>query len=218
MAWTEAQRAQAASIFATYKAEIDKRELSNTDNYDKHILTLSSAGLALTLTVVKDIVPHSQTEAFGFLYASWIFFGCAILATIFSFSISNLALRSQLNIAQRYYMDEDETAFGEISGASKLLTWVNRISGGCFVLAIVSVITLGIINFDKRVEVNKNVMAKETPVFKNDGLPAPAMQQVNVEKGANVPLMQPLTQTAQTPEVGATPQQPATSTNQPKSE
>lgn len=216
MAWTEDQRAQAASIFATYKAEIDKRELSNTDNYDKHILTLSSAGLALTLTVVKDIVPQSQTEDFWFLYAAWIFFGCAILTTIFSFSISNLALRAQLDIAHRYYIEEDESAFGKMSLSSKVLNWMNRLSGGCFVLAIVSVITFGIINFNKKVEVNKKVMAKETPVLKNGGQPASPTQQVNVEKGAKVPLMQPLTQTAQSSGAGTTPQQPATSTNPPK--
>ncbi|HID9045509.1 TPA: hypothetical protein ACXE7L_005075, partial [Enterobacter asburiae] len=56
MSRTDEEIKQATAIFAVYKAEIDKRELSNTDNYDKNILTLSSAGLAISLTLLKDIV------------------------------------------------------------------------------------------------------------------------------------------------------------------
>lgn len=161
MARTEEQRAQATSIFATYKAEVDKRELSNTDNYDKNILTLSSAGLAISLTVFKDIAPHDQTAYMWLLYSAWILFGCAILATIFSFSISNAALRAELEIAHKYYIEEDESVFGKVSLESKILNWVNRFSGGFFVLAIISVITFGVITFDRKIEVSKSDMVKK---------------------------------------------------------
>jgi hypothetical protein len=198
VARTEEQRAQATSIFATYKAEVDKRELSNTDNYDKNILTLSSAGLAISLTVFKDIAPHDQTAYMWLLYSAWIFFGCAILATIFSFSISNAALRAELEIAHKYYIEEDESVFGKVSLESKILNWVNRFSGGFFVLAIISVITFGVITFDRKIEVSKSDMVKKTQQINNDGLPPPMMQRVPIDKGATVPLMQPVTQTNQT--------------------
>lgn len=197
MARTEEQRIQATAIFATFKAEIDKRELSNTDNYDKNILTLSSAGLAISLTVFKDIASYGQTAHIWLLYSAWILFGCAILATIFSFLISNAALRAELGIAYKYYIEEDESVFGKASLISKILGWVNIFSGGFFVLAIISVITFGVFNFDRRVEVSKIDMIKKTQQINNDGLPPPVMQSVPIDKGTTVPFMQPLTPTNQ---------------------
>jgi len=190
---TDEQRAQAIAIFATYKAEVDKRELSNTDNYDKNILTLSSAGLAISLTVFKDIVPIGQTAHIWLLYCAWVSFGCAILATIFSFLISNAALRAELDNAHKYYIEEDESAYGKLSLISKVLGWVNRFSGGFFVLAIISVITFGVINFDRRVEVSKSDMVKDSQHIRNDGLPPPMMQKVPIDKGTSAPFMQPVT-------------------------
>lgn len=216
MARTEEQRAQATSIFATYKAEVDKRELSNTDNYDKNILTLSSAGLAISLTVFKDIAPHDQTAYVWLLYSAWILFGCAILATIFSFLISNAALRAELEIAHKYYIEEDESVFGKVSLESKILKWVNGFSGGFFVLAIISVITFGVINFDRRMEVSKSEMVEKMQKINNDGLPSPVMQRVPIDKGATVPFMQPVTPTNQPDTIALDPQSSASSTDSPK--
>lgn len=216
MARTEEQRAQAAAIYATFKAEVDKRELSNTDNYDKSILTLSSAGLAISLTVFKDIAPHGQTAHIWPLYSAWVLFGCAILATIFSFLISNAALKSELEIAYKYYIEEDESVFGKVSLISKILGWVNRFSGGFFVLAIISVITFGVINFDRRAEVSKSDMVKKTQQINNDGLPPPVMQRVPIDKGATVPFMQPVAPTNQPDTPAIDLQSSARSTESPK--
>ncbi|HCR3992101.1 TPA: hypothetical protein OOF55_001324 [Morganella morganii] len=213
MARTQEQQAQAASIFATYKAEIDKRELSNTDNYDKNILTLSSAGLAISLTVFKDIAPHGQTAYIWLLYSAWILFGCAILATIFSFLISNAALRAELEIAHKYYIEEDESVFGKISLKSKVLKWVNRFSGVFFVLAIISVITFGVINFDRRMESSKNDIVKKTQQINNDVLPSPMMQRVPIDKGATPPIMQPTERINQTDTVVSSTPSPSVPTD-----
>lgn len=216
MARTEEQRAQATAIFATYKAEVDKRELSNTDNYDKNILTLSSAGLAISLTVFKDIAPQGQTAHIWLLYSAWVLFGCAILTTIFSFLISNAALRTELEIAHKYYIEEDESVFGKVSLISKVLSWVNRFSGVFFVLAIISVITFGVINFDRRAEVSKSDMVKKTQQINNDGLPPPVMQRIPIDKGATVQFMQPVTPTIQPDTPAIDSQSSASSTGSPK--
>lgn len=216
MARTEEQRTQATSIFATYKAEVDKRELSNTDNYDKNILTLSSAGLAISLTVFKDIAPHDQTAYVWLLYSAWVLFGCAILATILSFLISNAALRAELEIAHKYYIEEDESVFGKVSLESMVLKWVNGFSGGFFVLAIISVITFGVINFDRRMEISKSDMVRKTQQINNDGLPPPVMQRVPIDKGATVPFMPLVTPTNQPDTTALDPQSSASSTDSPK--
>lgn len=43
-------------IHADFVAEIRKRELSSSENFDKSILTLSSAGLTLSVGFLKDFV------------------------------------------------------------------------------------------------------------------------------------------------------------------
>lgn len=216
MARTEEQQAQATAIFATYKAEVEKRELSNTDNYDKHILTLSSAGLAISLTVFKDIAPQGQTAHIWLLYSAWVLFGCAILSTIFSFLISNAALRAELEIAHKYYIEEDESVFGKVSLISKVLSWVNRFSGIFFVLAISSVITFGVINFDRRAEVSKSDMVKKTQQINNDWLPPPVMERIPTDKGNMVQFMQQGTSTIQPDTPAIDPQSSASSTGSPK--
>ncbi|RZN52413.1 hypothetical protein [Escherichia sp. E13S3] len=216
MARTEEQRAQATAIFATYKAEVEKRELSNTDNYDKHILTLSSAGLAISLTVFKDIAPQGQTAHIWLLFSAWVLFGCAILSTIFSFLISNAALRAELEIAHKYYIEEDESVFGKVSLISKVLSWVNRFSGIFFVLAISSVITFGVINFDRRAEVSKSDMVKKTQQINNDWLPPPVMERIPTDKGNMVQFMHQGTSTIQPDTPAIDPRSSASSTGSPK--
>lgn len=117
---TEEEVKEATAIYAVFKAEVDKRELSNTDNYDKNILTLSSAGLALSLTLLKDIVSKEGPVCVFFLYASWVLFGLAILSTISSFLISNKALVKQLAIAERYYLNGEPSALNEKTYGVKL--------------------------------------------------------------------------------------------------
>ena len=59
-------------------------------------------------------------------------------------------------------------------------------------------------------------MVNKTQQINNDGLPPPMMQRVPVDKGATVPLMQPVTQTNQTDAtVNGTPS-PTTSTDSAK--
>lgn len=189
MSRTDEEIKQANAIFAVYKAEIDKRELSNTDNYDKNILTLSSAGLAISLTLLKDIVSKEGPTFVVFLYLSWTFFGLAILSTIASFLISNKALTKQLSIAERYYIDGDQNAFSEKNSWGKFTSLLNWFSGSFFILAIISVIVFGLTNFSKRLVVDidnsKNCVVSDL----NEGHVVPKMQQHPIDKGAAIPAM-----------------------------
>ncbi|WP_413725268.1 hypothetical protein [Sodalis sp. RH16] len=189
MSRTEEEIKQATAIYSVFKAEVDKRELSNTDNYDKNILTLSSAGLAISLTLLKDIASKEGPFWVFFLYMSWVFFGLAILSTISSFLISNKALVKQLAIAERYYLDGDLNAFSEKNKWAQFTSLVNWFSGGFFILAIISVILFGALNFSKRPAMSSNDSKKCTPVRIDEGHVMPQMQKVQVDKGAVIPAM-----------------------------
>ncbi|EOZ1518794.1 TPA: hypothetical protein MD920_002406 [Klebsiella pneumoniae] len=189
MSRTDEEIKQATAIFAVYKAEIDKRELSNTDNYDKNILTLSSAGLAISLTLLKDIVSKEGPTLVAFLYLSWTFFGLAILSTIASFLISNKALTKQLSIAERYYIDGDQNAFSEKNRWGNFTSLLNWLSGSFFILAIISVIVFGLSNFSKRSQVDTENSKKCVVSNLNEGQVVPRMQQLPIDKGAVIPAM-----------------------------
>ena len=48
--------------FKELNREIYTRERSNTENYDKAILSLSSAGLGFSLAFIKNIVPLNLAQ------------------------------------------------------------------------------------------------------------------------------------------------------------
>lgn len=75
--------------------ELDKRQLSNSQMFGKAILSLSTAGLALSLGFMKDIVDLDQATAVEFLHWSWWAFVIAIAAILISFPTSQSGLKKQ---------------------------------------------------------------------------------------------------------------------------
>lgn len=58
-------------LLAETRADLFKRQLSNAENYDKAILSLSTAFLGLSFAFMKDHVPAHQAEWLYLLYGSW---------------------------------------------------------------------------------------------------------------------------------------------------
>lgn len=75
--------------------ELDKRQLSNSQMFGKAILSLSTAGLALSLGFIKDIVDLDQATAVEILHGSWWAFVTAITAILISFPTSQCGLKKQ---------------------------------------------------------------------------------------------------------------------------
>jgi hypothetical protein len=189
---TDKERREA---YEKYREELLKRQLSNDEAYDKAILSLSSAGLAITLTLYDKILPEEGAELLCLLYASWIFFALAIISTIASFQISQKGLSIQETIAEKYYIDKDEQAFDEKNWAANLTSKINIISGVAFILAILSFVSLGIFNFNQQQYANDGVVEtmsdkKSKSVVIEKGASIPKMQRVNTGKeqlGATIP-------------------------------
>ncbi len=62
MSTTENDSDGRKKLFAELKGELFKRQLSNSDNFDKAVLAYSSAGLALSLGFLKDFVPIAKAS------------------------------------------------------------------------------------------------------------------------------------------------------------
>ncbi|MGH9786004.1 MAG: hypothetical protein ACRD88_17675 [Terriglobia bacterium] len=124
---------QRRKLLADIRDDLSKRQLSDSQNYDKAILSLSSAGLGVSLAFLAR---GSSIKALPYLWLSWIGFIGAIGATLASFLVSKRAIKRQLDIAIRGYANEEPDALKERNRPDE---WVNRmayISGTLFFLAI----------------------------------------------------------------------------------
>lgn len=136
-------------VHEKYRDELLKRQLSNSEAYDKALLSLSSAGLALSLTVVQQLTPAPLQCSTGFIIASWIFFSVTILGVIASFLISNKAIAEQLKIAEDYYLNQNESARLRENCWAKINRGINIATGITFMLATLNVVIYAIINLAK---------------------------------------------------------------------
>lgn len=179
------------------KAELFKRQLSNSDNFDKAILTYSSAGLALSLGFLKDFIPVTRADASWLLFVSWALFVVSVVVTLFSFISSQLGISKQLALNERYYLRMDDTALSESNFFARCTDWLGYIAGTAFVVAIACSTFFVSINLERAATM---VEQKQVPL--REGAPIPTIQQVpqTVQRGAPVPGIQQV------------PQQPAQST------
>ena len=72
-------------LLAETRADLFKRQLSNAENYDKAILSLSTVFLGFSFAFLKDVVPAHSAERLYLLYASWIMLTAAVGTTEFLF-------------------------------------------------------------------------------------------------------------------------------------
>jgi len=126
--------------YRQYHEEISRRQLSNNEAFDKAILSLSSAGLALSLTFFKFVVPIEKAISIDIMKQAWILFLLAIISTIISYVSSQKALKIELDYAEKYYLDDDSEFENKNNPASNLTEFLNVIAGLLFIAAISSVV------------------------------------------------------------------------------
>jgi hypothetical protein len=188
----EARRKQHEAI----TAEVEKRLVANADNFDKAVLTYSSAGLALSLGFLKDFVPIHEATCSWLLYASWGFFLMAVIVTMLSYLTSQLAQRKNLAISRKYNLELKDEALNETNWPGLMTESASYVAGACFVMALLGSTLFVSINLPKG-----SKMADPIRGIAHDGAPAPIIQSMHgdlAQKGAPAPIIQsvPLTQPA----------------------
>jgi hypothetical protein len=172
-------------IHEAYRNELLKRQLSNAENFDKAILTYSSAGLAFSLGFLKDFVPIDHAIAPYFLFISWASFVIAILLTIFSYCVSQAAIDKQLEIAEDYYLKNNQRAYNTKNRFAIFTDRINIASGICFVIAVI--LTTLFISFN----LNGGINMSAGKIELKNAAGIPRMQQTGMD-AAPVPRMQAL--------------------------
>ena len=121
-------------LYAKTREDLLKRQLSNNENLDRSILTLSSAALGLSVPFIRGL---PRIDCPTLIILSWLSFVVAIIATICSYHVSQHGIGKQLDIAERYYLKEDDSALDTKNHAAKWNENLAYVSTICFVLGII---------------------------------------------------------------------------------
>lgn len=134
----EIESALRVKAYDEFRRELTVKQNSNSENYDKSILTLSSAGLGLSLAFIKDIVPLGQVDDRSLLLWSWAFFAVAIVITLCSFQFSQMAIQTAMSDAQKYYIGRQAEYQSRPNVWAKLTGILNWASGAFFIFAVIA--------------------------------------------------------------------------------
>lgn len=166
----------AKKLHADYVTEIHKREISSSENFDRSVLTFSSAGLALSIGFLKDFLGHGDAAWVWSLYCSWIAFTVAIVFTMVSFQLSGWALGLQKQLAYAYYIEGDESAFARRNWWNSATKALNITSASAFVVGMILSVVFISLNAQKGLDMKHNSRPDGQRVER--GMPAPSMQKV----------------------------------------
>ena len=121
--------------------ELYRREFSNQQLFDKAILTLSNAGLVVSLAVVKDLITENTVIHLRLLLISVGSFILVNLVTLISFLIAKKANTKELPINFDYYIRKNKQAKNTNNRWDQFLLPLSVTS---LVLYIVAVVFMGI--------------------------------------------------------------------------
>jgi hypothetical protein len=175
-------------LYAEARADLLKRQLSNSENADRAILSVSTAALGFSLAFLKDIIPLQEASSPYLPYVSWALFVLSIVLTLLSFFTSQKAIDEQLVLAHRYYIDRDDDAATLRPNSAKLTDILNK-SGAAFLVVglLVTCAFVGVNLWKGRTVSEKKLI--------NEGASVPLMQRIPQggtleQKGAPIPMLQ----------------------------
>jgi hypothetical protein len=187
----EEEQKRTLEIYDAYRDDLRKRQLSNTENYDKTILTLSSSGLALSLTAIKFAIPLATASYLCLIQGSWWLFGTTILISIIAYWVGNKALDTQLKIAEDYYSKGNEAAFSKKNWYSTANDWLNIGAGFTFLIATALIISFVTLNINGELKMSnktdRHAVMDSACVTKMQSINNPASME---KRSATVPAMQ----------------------------
>ena len=181
-------------LFERTKDELVSSQRSNSENFDKSILTLSSAGIGITVSFLSNIINISEASVIFLLYLSWFLFCAAIISTILSFLNSQRGIKLQLEYAEKYYLDGKEEYLKKNNKFAARVEKLNIWSARSFISAIIFLVIFVIINITIGANKVSNNEQKK-PTILNEGNEINKLQKVvkpNIEKGQTINPLQPI--------------------------
>lgn len=172
----------------------------NQEEYDKQLLTLSSAFLAVALAFIKDVVPLKDAKFLPILYVSFLMLTSCILLVLLSYRSS---IKGHFKVLDYWdSLARKENAKFPYKVADRMKSF-NRFTGVPFFLGVLLLVVFVILNLNGEANMpNKNMIVQEGAFIK--------VPVGGENKGAHIKVptpvpAQPVSQnTGQTPATGGT--------------
>lgn len=179
-------------LYQNTREDLLKRQLSNNEKLDTGILTLSSAALALSVTFLNGSFTDNH---FCLLILAWLCLLSAIAITLVSYHTSQAGIVKQLTLAERYYLNNDESALTERNGPAEMTDRLAYASTLAFVLGVLLLLIYFAANINRK---EKSDVENQKPIIPksiNKGATVPSLQRTvpslqRIEAGATVPRLQ----------------------------
>lgn len=136
-------------VYEKIRDELTKIQTSNAENFDRSILTLSSAGLGISLVFLDKLINISNAQFKPLLYLSWILFVLTIVTTLISYIMGQKGIKVHLNFAEKYYLDEDESYLLKKNKFQKFVDVYAYFTISFFISAIIFLMIFIFINIPK---------------------------------------------------------------------
>ena len=129
------------------RGELIASQHANSEQFDRSILTLSTAFLAISIGFIRDIAPPESLVCFWLLYLSWFSFGATILVALWGLLCGQVILKRLIESAHAYYIKQKEDAYNISELLPKRIDLLNRVVGLLFSAAVGCTILFAVINF-----------------------------------------------------------------------
>ena len=133
---TEEQKKEARELYNFHLKELHRRYLSNVENYDKALLTLSSSTLGFSLLAIRYIVPWETADLLGMLILAWFLMGISVITSLIAYRIGNEAINKEEKKATDYYLKGVEDALERENLYKKWNRWLNNATGLLFAISL----------------------------------------------------------------------------------
>ena len=130
--------------------ELVRGQISDSETYDRSILTLSSSFLGFSVAFIHFAVRGVRIEILWVLIASWSFYCLSIFAVLASILVTQWVRRKMVEHLADYYERDDSCLFG-FSKKMQNLQWVNVLSGATFAVATLFLVVFASVNLERGV-------------------------------------------------------------------
>ena len=101
----ETEHEQRQRLYKAYRDELLKRDLSNTESYDKAVLFLPSAALGVSTSTIDTFVPLDTAHQLILLKSGWALLTFTVIFSLAAHLISNKAIKIEIEHAEKYYLE-----------------------------------------------------------------------------------------------------------------
>ncbi len=123
-------------LYRATRDDLLKRQLSNSENFDRSVLTLSSAAIGLSLTFVHHLGDTNSVHQKWLFISTCALCAVAILLTLISFHVSQFAIETQLKHAEEYYLKNDDAYLTKKNWPAEITKWMGYSSAVVFCIAM----------------------------------------------------------------------------------